>query len=325
MNHIFFGGAKEAEDGNTWHIIQSHFRQVGYDLQTPATYTGRLEDASWVIFQNMPAEFKPLNFRRRVKRNVKRLFSEPTFYEKCLKAGLSENLAVILYEPEIVTAYNYDERLHKLFKTVFTWNTPLFQSGAPYSEFVYPQPVHPAPLEVTTGFKDRKLICNFSANKNSSHPNELYSARIETIRFFEEHCLSDFDHFGRGWSSDYKSWRGPASNKNETMAKYKFNLCYENAQNFPGYVTEKIFDAFYAGCVPVYWGAPDIELRIPSSCFIDRRQFKSNAELLHFLNNVDEPTWLNYISAAQDYLKSEAYAKHEPSSIFELLKRGLAL
>jgi alpha(1,3/1,4) fucosyltransferase len=28
----------------------------------------------------------------------------------------------------------------------------------------------------------------------------------------------------------------------------------------PGYVTEKLFHAKAAGCVPIYWGAPDVEL-----------------------------------------------------------------
>ncbi len=42
-------------------------------------------------------------------------------------------------------------------------------------------------------------------------------------------------------------------NKHEYLKQFKFNLCPENSSN-EGYVTEKIFDAIAAGCVPIYWG-----------------------------------------------------------------------
>ena len=49
------------------------------------------------------------------------------------------------------------------------------------------------------------------------------------------------------------------ANKHEWLQNYKFNLCFENA-SFPGYLTEKLFDAYNAGCVPIYWG--DTSLRV---------------------------------------------------------------
>jgi alpha(1,3/1,4) fucosyltransferase len=51
-------------------------------------------------------------------------------------------------------------------------------------------------------------------------------------------------------------------NKFEYLNNYKFNLCPENS-NYPGYCTEKVFEAIKCGCIPVYWGSdnnpePDI-------------------------------------------------------------------
>lgn len=43
-------------------------------------------------------------------------------------------------------------------------------------------------------------------------------------------------------------------NKWEFIRNYKFNICPENS-NKEGYVTEKIFEAINAGCIPVYWGS----------------------------------------------------------------------
>lgn len=45
-------------------------------------------------------------------------------------------------------------------------------------------------------------------------------------------------------------------NKLEVMRKYRFALAFENTL-YPGYVTEKPFDAWSAGCIPLYWGLDD--------------------------------------------------------------------
>jgi hypothetical protein len=45
-----------------------------------------------------------------------------------------------------------------------------------------------------------------------------------------------------------------ANSKYDFISKYKFNICPENS-DAPGYVTEKLFHAIEAGCIPVYWGA----------------------------------------------------------------------
>ena len=54
----------------------------------------------------------------------------------------------------------------------------------------------------------------------------------------------------------YGDW---GKTKAEWLAEYKFNLCFENS-SYPGYLTEKLFDAYMAGCIPIYWG--DTSLRI---------------------------------------------------------------
>ena len=39
------------------------------------------------------------------------------------------------------------------------------------------------------------------------------------------------------------------------LSKYKFMICFENKVR-PHYLTEKLFNALYAGALPVYWGDP---------------------------------------------------------------------
>jgi hypothetical protein len=43
------------------------------------------------------------------------------------------------------------------------------------------------------------------------------------------------------------------NNKSLYLRQYYFNICPENSVS-KGYVTEKLFDALYSGCIPVYFG-----------------------------------------------------------------------
>lgn len=45
-----------------------------------------------------------------------------------------------------------------------------------------------------------------------------------------------------------------ADNKEEYLKQFYFNICPENSDSY-GYVTEKIFEAISAGCIPIYWGS----------------------------------------------------------------------
>ena len=73
--------------------------------------------------------------------------------------------------------------------------------------------------------------------------------------FFD--TLNTYKHVDSGgrWKNNIG---GNIDNKVEWLKSYKFNLCFENS-SYPGYLTEKLFDAFMAGCVPIYWG--DTSLR----------------------------------------------------------------
>jgi hypothetical protein len=147
---------------------------------------------------------------------------------------------------------------------------------------------------------------------------ELYGERRRAIRYF--HRYEGFHVFGKGWDRwklgvsyrDYKaalrSYRGtcPYDAKLETMARYRFAICFENAA-FPGYITEKILDCFYAGCVPVYYGAPDITKYVPRECFIDFREFRDYRELDQFLAAVEPADFDSYRAAQRRFLGSSGF------------------
>ncbi len=67
------------------------------------------------------------------------------------------------------------------------------------------------------------------------------------------------------------------------LRQFRFNLCPENSNN-KGYVTEKIFEAIKAGCVPIYWGnegypEPDI-LNPKAIVYLDKNKPEEGLKLL---------------------------------------------
>lgn len=91
---------------------------------------------------------------------------------------------------------------------------------------------------------------------------------------------------------------GPVADKTAFQRGYKFALAYENSRD-PGYCTEKIVDAFAAGCVPVYWGDPRIKEEFNPAAFVCADDFDSEAALVDFLVELskDAPRFSAYCQA----------------------------
>lgn len=89
--------------------------------------------------------------------------------------------------------------------------------------------------------------------------------------------------------------------KLSVISQYKFDLSFENSIS-EDYVTEKFFDPLVAGTVPVYLGAPNIDLFAPGDrCFINTADFanpKELAEYLLFLNH-DSEAYAEYFAWKQ--------------------------
>lgn len=207
-----------------------------------------------------------------------------------------------MWEPATIHPRNFSKRVHAQYDRIATWHDSLVD-GKKYHKFNYAL-LFDVPAR-SVAFEQKKLCCMFVGNKRSAHAQELYSQRLAMINFLEKHASREFDLYGPGWSTQYKTYRGFAQNKIAVMKQYKFAIVYENMCNIPGYITEKIFDAFSAGCVPVYWGACNISHYIPADCFIDREKFASDAEVYEFLKNMPEAQYNQYIQAISDFLRSE--------------------
>jgi alpha(1,3/1,4) fucosyltransferase len=270
-----------------------------------------IEDSEEVYFygKNLSAICKEKGLKLKVTRSLKDLkdvhkiiiFDLEGYKAKVLSQYSPSQLILFLFEPPTTVKKNYKKKYHSYFSKVYTWDDDLVD-GKKYFKFFIPE-LRFFDKDLKS-FVEKKLVTLIARNKNSNYKNELYTKRIETIRFFEKKVPLEFDFYGEGWKKEnFICYRGKLQSK-EILKNYKFALCYENTEKIKGYITEKIFDCFYYGCVPIYLGASNVEKYIPKKCFIDLRDFSSYDELLVFLKNIKEEEYLQYLKAIEEYLKS---------------------
>ena len=60
--------------------------------------------------------------------------------------------------------------------------------------------------------------------------------------------------------------------KDDILQNYMFNLCPENTM-YPGYYTEKVPEAFAAGCIPITWADQNIAREFKPGSFINLADF----------------------------------------------------
>ncbi len=221
---------------------------------------------------------------------------------------------LFLMEPPVVAILSYSSLVHIFFDRVYTWNDNLVDNET-YRKYLWPQSKFGSDT-LAISYHQKKLLTLVNGNKTSFIKNELYSEREKAIRYLEANNV-EFDLYGTRWDlpnnrqkifgfQPYSSYRGRIDNKITALSQYRFSLCFENMKNVPGYITEKIWDSFKARCVPIYWGASNIEEYIPANTFIDFRQFRGDYEkLVTYLSQMTELEYNQYIENIEVFLVSQ--------------------
>ena len=306
-----------------WHILKNKFIEYGIELTTYDQYPD--SNYSIIIFSDLP-DSSQFNFNS--------------------ISNTNKHLYLILFESELIKPNNWDRKNHKYFNKIFTWNDEIVDAKK-YIKFYWPNKI---PNEIDFDLSKKNKFCTMIiAHKFKSHPLELYTERVKAIRWFEKNHPQEFDLYGIGWDRyyfkgalsrlngykfltkalkpQYPSYKGAVKTKREILQKYKFAICYENARDIPGYITEKIFDCFFAGCVPIYYGAPNVTEHIPEDTFIDRRNFRTYDELYSYLKKMPDREYMEYLDAIKDFIKSDKIYQFSAECfaeriVSEILKEG---
>lgn len=104
---------------------------------------------------------------------------------------------------------------------------------------------------------------------------------------------------GKGWGKQakYEGSGFDAGNTNwwdtklELLKSYRFNIALENTL-WKYYVTEKIWHAIKAGCLPIYWGkGSSIYDTFPKNSFIDASEFETSEALVDYIADLSYDSW----------------------------------
>ncbi|QCR22169.1 glycosyltransferase [Pontibacter sp. SGAir0037] len=128
--------------------------------------------------------------------------------------------------------------------------------------------------DVNLIFKKKQRFCSFVVS--NSYANER-------INFFNK--LSEYKRVDSGGKC-LNNIGSPVVDKFEFISKSKFNIAFENYSS-SGYTTEKIFDAFIANCIPIYWGNPCVEADFNEKAFINVHKYNSIDEVIAYIKYLD--------------------------------------
>jgi hypothetical protein len=141
------------------------------------------------------------------------------------------------------------------------------------SELLHPADATPRSARTSVGTAPAVYIASnsFSLSGRDDYVRELMH-HVEVDSYGQ--CLNN-----RSWPTDDQG----RATKLDTIAQYPFTLAFENSIT-DDYVTEKFFDPFNVGSVPVYLGASNINDFAPGEhCFVDVTAFRGPRELAVYL------------------------------------------
>lgn len=238
--------------------------------------------------------------------NQGQLFSEPTVKADRLicidyssgagrhikqQALVAESCTLIRMEPSVVLPANFFKSRSKQFGEIITaGGKPSSLSRSVNWPLVFPSETEQTVLQ-SAERSERIVLIN--GNKMSFVGGELYSLRRKAIR-----SLENLDLYGTEWDSTllhrlfiairslahavlnlkvpslsgitywfqgYPKSKGTVEDKLATMSKYKYALVIENS---PEYMSEKLMEALFAGCIPIYVGPDPRDYGIPKDLVI---------------------------------------------------------
>jgi hypothetical protein len=90
--------------------------------------------------------------------------------------------------------------------------------------------------------------------------------RMDFLHLLRE-LETPFDLYGRGLPATVNS-RGTLQNKANALGPYYYNLAIENYAANDWYVSEKLWDALLAWCLPIYYGGDAADKLLPPGSFL---------------------------------------------------------
>ncbi|MGB1249186.1 MAG: glycosyltransferase family 10 domain-containing protein [Candidatus Promineifilaceae bacterium] len=198
---------------------------------------------------------------------------------------------------------NYPLLHNRRFMNLFDATLTYWREATFWDPYVTAPEIHEMftnPLLPKTEEKPTALFVSGRANQ---------SGRREVIKELMAHL--PVDSYGKLYHNRMLPKDDWLPTKLATIARYKFTIAFENSIE-RDYVTEKIFQPWRMGSVPIYLGAPNIDEYAPGPhSFINVKDYTSVAELAEYLSYLceDEAAYNAYFDWKQGTLQSPLLQK----------------
>jgi hypothetical protein len=174
-------------------------------------------------------------------------------------------------------------------------------------------------IDVVNGKSEKIVMIN--SNLLSLSKSENYSLRRQVA--IE---INDLDLYGRQWNNEFKAklltlikevkkyrfqihrinfyglkyyfrvfsnYLGEVEDKRKTLSKYKYSIVIENSSD---YLSEKIFDAIFSGCIPIYVGPNLVNYEIPDYLYLQAKPDLSDIkEKIASAKTKDYSEWVDQV------------------------------
>lgn len=319
VKSINFDSRPYRDQNNEWVITACNLSStLGKSIEIGNISTMKKEDADVIVFIDYP------------RRNNEIL--------KYAKVHDVKKYLIAIECPIIDNERSYSKDYHSIFEKVFTWSDDLVDSDPnKYIKINYAILSKKSFNDIEYRKKNCIIMCG---NKFNNAKNELYTERLNCIKWFNENAPSDLDLYGPYWDLFFiesqnilaevinriniklnllkirslKNYKGTVEKKEDVLPLYNFSVCLENAYGYRGYITEKILDCLYCGTIPVYKGANNITEYIPPTCFIDYDKFSSISDLCEFMKNMSHEKVLSYQMDIKKFVESKEFIKFFPGT-----------
>ena len=233
---------------------------------------------------------------------------------------------LVQMEPPVVLPQNYLKSTQSLFGKV------LRIGGYQADSYIIPWPqTYPRDTVLRENFSSKKSnrFVLVNGNKLSLIAGEMYALRRKVVLASPEldlygtdwdsnflvrvkHVIGQLIIAIRGrrlpriealnsWFENYPNYFGSTPDKIKTMSNYKFALVIENSVD---YMSEKLMDALFAGCIPVYVGPKVNSYGIPVDLVIQAEpNLKAVLSAMELAKGMDYQT---FRSKALKYLLAES-------------------
>jgi hypothetical protein len=135
------------------------------------------------------------------------------------------------------------------------------------------------PSDLNKKFKDK--FCSFVVKNGACEKRNYFFQRLSEYKKVDSGGPL-FNNIGYV----VKRGEGSVAAKMKFLNDYKFNLCFENS-SYAGYTTEKLYEAYMFGTVPIYWGSPTIECDFNPKAFLNWHDYQDDDAFMEAIIEVD--------------------------------------